>query len=1056
MAAGRRSRFAASLALTAAVAALAVSQDGPDPVRQRDAQKKIQAQVEEASRRAGSTIDAMLFQRLSASLEQKTLEEVADSLRGLSEDQIQAVLAHLEAATKAPDEAAAGKEQKDAYAKHRAVVAQLRGLLVKLDVVRTLDEAANRLDRAADKQLAVNAEAHAAARPARTRFRSTRDDREEIATEQADLRAEVAAVFRQIDGLVPNLSPEQKDRVAKAEVAARGKKLVAETDATVRNLRQGDFDTATENQRRHAKELKDLAAALRTPPGDKVEALKLARDKVEKALTAQTALNEQTARRPDAVEEARQARRGSDPKQARANELAHQQTKAEFATRDARKAAEKAAPEVADQLKPAENNQWKAEDRLRNSEFEAAQMPQGKAAETLREAKEELDRLIANAELAKKDPLAAVKNAAEEIEKLIRQQKDAGEKTEKAEDNPRHLPDAKAAQKDVANKTDEVRNTPLPPNPDVKKALDKAADAQKQANQKLDQKNPADAKPDQKDALKALEDAKKALDEQAAAIEQRKMDIAKLEDAKMKLDELAKAEKAVADEAKKADAGKKADTGDTAKKQEEIQPPTKDAGEALKEVAPDAAKKVAEAQEKQEGAKNDLAKNRPKEGGEKATDAAKKLEEAAKDVDKQLAEKRGQEANDQAALNQNKDPMNAAQQLAKAIEQANEAAKKADDAAKQANQQPTAGMPPDGQPMPMNGMQQPNLAELQKQIAKQAGDLKQDDAAKAANEAAKALEKGDIPEAVKNQQKALDELNKSPMDGQPKDGMGQPKDGMGQPKDGMGQPKDGMGQPQDGMGQPKDGMGQPMGGMGMTPSQGEVAKQQQQLLDATRALQQSQRATQQAQAALQQAQANSPMAVQPQLNQANQSLQQAQQQLGQGQPQQAGQSQQDAAQSLQQALDALNAAAQANGTGMQPGTGMEPGTGMQPGMGQPGTGMQPGMGQAGMQPGTGQAQSGMQPGQPGKEPGKGEPRNEGTSEGDKDGPEKLKNAASSGTGAAGDGAFIHLRKRERDKVQQNAESQFPAEFRELIKQYNINIKNAKPTMPATPPAGGNR
>ena len=58
--------------------------------------------------------------------------------------------------------------------------------------------------------------------------------------------------------------------------------------------------------------------------------------------------------------------------------------------------------------------------------------------------------------------------------------------------------------------------------------------------------------------------------------------------------------------------------------------------------------------------------------------------------------------------------------------------------------------------------------------------------------------------------------------------------------------------------------------------------------------------------------------------------------------------------------------------------------------------------------------------------------------------EKLKNADSSGNNATGDGSFINLRKKDRDKVQQGADAQFPAEFRELIKQYNVNIKNAKP------------
>lgn len=74
--------------------------------------------------------------------------------------------------------------------------------------------------------------------------------------------------------------------------------------------------------------------------------------------------------------------------------------------------------------------------------------------------------------------------------------------------------------------------------------------------------------------------------------------------------------------------------------------------------------------------------------------------------------------------------------------------------------------------------------------------------------------------------------------------------------------------------------------------------------------------------------------------------------------------------------------------------------------------------------------------------------NQSRSDGDMNGSEKLKNAGSSGTTATGDGTFINLRKKERDKVQQAADAQFPAEFRELIKQYNVNIKNAKPTSPS--------
>jgi hypothetical protein len=40
----------------------------------------------------------------------------------------------------------------------------------------------------------------------------------------------------------------------------------------------------------------------------------------------------------------------------------------------------------------------------------------------------------------------------------------------------------------------------------------------------------------------------------------------------------------------------------------------------------------------------------------------------------------------------------------------------------------------------------------------------------------------------------------------------------------------------------------------------------------------------------------------------------------------------------------------------------------------------------------------------------------------------------------GDAKFINLQKRDREKVQQAAEAAFPDEFRESIKQYNMNIK----------------
>jgi hypothetical protein len=1105
MPAGRWPQLPAAALLFAALVGLAAASKANDAAKQRDEQRKVQARVEEASRRASSTIDAMLYQRLSANAEQKMLEDVADSLKGLSQTEIQAIIRHLEAAVTAPDPAAASAEQVRAYEKHRQVVAQLRGMLVRLELIRNLNEAAARLDRAATDQLGANAETLGLQSRMTTR-RTTRPtvsdrEREEVGDKQNQLGAEVTEIFRQVEKLLPNLNAEEKDRADRVDLRARGVKLTSEMTYTTRSLQQGALDDSAERQRRHAKELKDLAAALRALPGDKLAQLRAAREKVDVALKAQEQVNQETARKADPDDP---RARSAEAKRDKLNALAAEQTKAEFATRDARKLAEQVVPEVAEGLrKDAENNQWKAEDKLRAMDQAGAKEPQEKAADALRTAREEIDRQIAAAELAKRDPLAAVKNASEQIDQLIREQKEAQAKAKDAEKEAGKLPEAAAAQKDVSRKADTLKNTPLPPNEEAKAALDKAAAAAKAAKADLDNKDAAAAQPDQKEAVRNLEEAKAALDKQAAAIEQRRDDIAKLEDARRELDRLAAAEKQLAADAKtaadkanpmaatdpkmadkandpkmgdpkagdpkmgdpkagdpkmgdpkagdpkagdpKAGDPKMADTAKLANEQGMLQPPTKDVGEKLKDTAPEAAKKVEEAGMRQEGAKNDLAKNDPKAGAEKAADAAMKLAEAAKAVDMALAEKRGMEANDQAALMPNNvDPMAAAQQLAKALEQANKAAEKANEAAMALNQQPMpmpmpGMMPPDGNKgnmpqdgmMPMNGMAQQNLSDLQKQVAKQAADAKQANAAKAADEAAKALDKGDLMGALDQQQKALDAL-KQAADAAPKDG--QPMGGM---------PKDG---------QPMGGM--PMGGMPggqQPPAPGEIAKTQQQLIDATKALQQSQMANSAAQAALAQAQAQAPMAVQGQLGMAGEQLGMAGQQLGMGQPMQAGMNQQAAADALQQALNALNAAAMANGMmGTQPGqnpmavAGMQPG--MQPGMGMP-MGMGMGMPMGGMQQANGMPQPGM-----GKQDGKGEQTNN-LSEGDKDGSEKLRNAASSGTAQTGDGAFIHLRKRERDSVQQAGEAQFPAEFRELIRQYNINVKNNRPTAPPPTPVG---
>ena len=209
--------------------------------------------------------------------------------------------------------------------------------------------------------------------------------------------------------------------------------------------------------------------------------------------------------------------------------------------------------------------------------------------------------------------------------------------------------------------------------------------------------------------------------------------------------------------------------------------------------------------------------------------------------------------------------------------------------------------------------------------------------------------------------------------------------------------------------------------------------------EATEALQKSAEATAEAKAALAQAQANAPMAVKPQLDQAAKDLDQAAKDLGEGKPAEAGEAQQKAADQLAQALGALNAAAMAKGDApAEPGMGQEAKADGKPGD------------QPGDKPGDKPGEKGKKPGEKGLKPGEGEPKNESQSEAARVADEKLKQSAATGAAnAAKAGNFIDLQKMERDKVQQSGDAAFPAEFRELIKQYNMNIKkSAKPQAPA--------
>ena len=445
----------------------------PKPADQIREEKETLANVEQTARRIGTSLRVMAYQKLEGGAEQKLLDDVASTLKGLSQDQIKAVLAHLEAAVKAPDEATATSEQKLAYQKHRQVVASLRGMLVKLDALKSLDQAAIRIARMAEDERTMREKSLRAEnfKPVMTGrggfngggYRKVTDDREEQADSQSDLRTDLTNLIQQLGTLKPSLNPEQKERLDKADAFGRAGRIMAEMELAAASLGRGEFVNAGEKQAMIAKDLQSLANAIRTQR-DKLSELKEARDKLDAVIRDQQELTKETAEAPKAVQAererfTRESRNKQDPAKVEAHKLADKQDKLEFDTRDVQKKIEKLAPEAASKLSPAESEMHKAQDVLRNQATEQAAEPQEKAEEKLAEARAALDKQIEKLELQKSDPLAAVKKAAELVEKALQEQKQAKEMTVK-ENAPEKLKPAEALQKDVAKKTDDIKNLP--------------------------------------------------------------------------------------------------------------------------------------------------------------------------------------------------------------------------------------------------------------------------------------------------------------------------------------------------------------------------------------------------------------------------------------------------------------------------------------------------------------------------------------------------------------------------------------------------------------------
>src|SRR5262249_51522862 len=157
-----------------------------------------------------------------------------------------------ETAAKSADASASAKERELAYERHREVIQTLKALLAKFDSVKTLDQAAERLEASAKEQLELHLKSAGMAAKVQdfasdrvtTRervdiIRSLQNDGQGLADQQRDLRTDVANTLKQLDALKDQLPADQQERLKGVKEAVEKQKLLDNMNKAADDLANG-------------------------------------------------------------------------------------------------------------------------------------------------------------------------------------------------------------------------------------------------------------------------------------------------------------------------------------------------------------------------------------------------------------------------------------------------------------------------------------------------------------------------------------------------------------------------------------------------------------------------------------------------------------------------------------------------------------------------------------------------------------------------------------------------------------------------------------------------
>jgi hypothetical protein len=861
-----------------------------------------QQQLQRTTQRVATQLSAIIdeFERNGIAGEDvRVLRAIRAVLGRLGEREMTQVIALLQQARGAGDDAAVKRTVAEAYANQKGIITQFKQLLLEYQRQQALYETSILLRGLAARQsanmrvgvwLARQTEGRQAANFGEDEKRYLQQqeiDQIAIKDELGLLLNKVERIARETEGTPTG------DRPKAALEAARSGGLVAALNDSVTDLKAGRLYSATGNEQRARDQMRHVARTMLMSP-DLADLLRAAIQETENEILRQQQVAEFT----------RKIERRDDARDAEDKQF-EMVDNTELIRRD----INDVAPSAASFFRTAMDRMQEARSILSGGKKPTekaleARVKQIDAVNALEQAKRELQAQLVRAEEEQKKPesvLASLRELQQQVQELIKKEEALKEQTaamKKASELRTKAPE----QGEIRDSTQEVQQKAANDAPAAAQALSEAANHMEAAQKDLAKnKNSPDA---QQAAVDALKQAEQELGEKIAKLEEDEKQLAALEKLREKVEGIIKDQQKVRlDTARHAVKPDSKPAGEIAQKQQDAGNRTAEAQSEAQQPAPRAAEHLSEAKNQMASAQQKLGESKSNDAQPPQNRALNELYAAKKEIESKMNELREE-------LGKQTDPAQSLADAAAALEKAQQDVGEAQ--SEMANA--PAGLLDDLQ------KQQEAIASALEESAKSSPSQKVSKAQQAAAQAARQLAAHNLKEAVSSMQQAQQGIEGAHQDHPNAPPQGTPLPQLGQ-------------------------------------QQKQVKDLAQQLLAAQEGVgeQAMQNAAQQLEEALNEVspiaageKGQLPRAAQQAVQQAQSALTQAAAQAGAQQKQPAQANAADAAQALAQAQAALALA--------QAGLGSQMAQGQQPGQGQ-GQGKSPGKGQGdGQQQSQGQGQ----------------------------------------------------------------------------------------------------